>query len=277
MNRQSPHEFDAASIAAAFVEARLAAKPMDQFPGPIPANLTQSYLCQDTAIGLWPDVIAGWKIGKIAPELASDPGVGRLAGPIFSRLVLHARPGHVVDFPMIEGGFCAVEAEYVLRLGVDAPAGRTDWTRDDAIALVDAAFVGVETAASPLSGINALGPTVVAADFGNNAGLILGSEITDWREDWLESRTCQTEIDGALVGEGGALTIPGGPFEALRFLLELAARRGRPLKAGDLISTGAATGIHDIQIGQTAVASFGRDGIIECRAVKAETSLLGVK
>ena len=35
--------------------------------------------------------------------------------------------------------------------------------------------MGVEMAGSPLATINELGPTVVAADFGNNNGLILGT------------------------------------------------------------------------------------------------------
>jgi 2-keto-4-pentenoate hydratase len=36
-----------------------------------------------------------------------------------------------------------------------------------------------------------------------------------------------------------------------------------------LISTGAATGVHRIEIGQSAVADFGDDGRIACFAVPA--------
>jgi 2-keto-4-pentenoate hydratase len=99
--------------------------------------------------------------------------------------------------------------------------------------------------------------------------LILGPEIADWQARPLDSFTCRTLVAGQLVGEGGALSLPGGPFEALKFLLEVCAKRGRPLKAGDLVSTGAATGIHEIVAGQGARAEFGRDGTIECRATKA--------
>jgi hypothetical protein len=55
----------------------------------------------------------------------------------------------------------------------------------------------------------------------------------------------------------------------LAFLLNLLHRRGRRLEAGQLISTGAATGVHDILAGQTAVADFGPDGHIDCLAVPA--------
>jgi 2-keto-4-pentenoate hydratase len=59
---------------------------------------------------------------------------------------------------------------------------------------------------------------------------------------------------------------PGGPFESLRFLLALNARRGRPLRSGDFVSAGAITGVHEIRVGQSARAVF--DGAIEvaCRA-----------
>lgn len=268
MNLHSPKGFEAASAAAEFVKARRAATALPGYPGPIPTRLADSYACQDAAIDLWGDRIVGWKVGLISPEIASDPGVGRLAGPIFAKQVQRAGTG-VADFPVFVGGFAAVEAEFVLRLGVHAPAGKTDWTQDAARELVEAMHFGIETAGSPLATINDLGPTVVASDFGNNAGLILGGEIEGWRERSLASLVAETQIDGAVVGRGDGASVPGGPFEALRFLLELQARRGRPLKAGDLISTGAATGIHVIVERQTAQARFGRDGTIRCRAVKA--------
>jgi 2-keto-4-pentenoate hydratase len=109
---------------------------------------------------------------------------------------------------------------------------------------------------------------VVASDFGNNRGLFLGPVIADWRAR-LSSLTCETFIEGRSVGRGGATSIPGSPLEAVRFLLEHCARRGRPLRRGQLVSTGAATGIHQIAVGQTARVAFGSDGTIECKAVGA--------
>ena len=72
--------------------------------------------------------------------------------------------------------------------------------------------------------------------------------------------TCESFIEGKSVGKGAASDLPGGPVEALRFLAEHCAQRGRPLKAGMLISTGAATGIHDIAAGQRARVDFGALG-----------------
>jgi len=255
-------------VARRFVEARLSASALGEYPGPMPSDLHDAYAIQEAAIALWPDKIAGWKVGRINPPDSEKYGEIRLAGPIFARAVLRAPDGNaVVDFPVFSGGFAAVEAEYVFEVGEDAPAQKTDWTLADAEAIAGRLFVGVETAGSPLATINALGPAVVISDFGNNAGLILGPEVTTWRARDLMALSCETFVNGVSVGRGSAGSLPGGPIEALRFTAQHCARRGRPLAKGTLVSTGAATGIHDLIPGDTARIAFADIGQIECRAV----------
>jgi 2-keto-4-pentenoate hydratase len=256
----------APEVAARLVSARLDAQALDAYPGSPPATLEQGYLVQEVAIHLWPDEIAGWKIGLVPPPLREKLKSDRVAGPIFSRSLRNAMG--VVEFPVFEGGFAAVEAEFVFRMGRDAPAGKTTWTEDEAASLVAGLHIGVETAGSPMSFINDMGPTVVASDFGNNFGLILGGEVPNWRKR-LKDLRAKTEIDGKTVGEGSAMNLPGGPMAGLTFLLSHLARRDRPLRAGQYVSSGAVTGVHDIREGQTSKLSFGGDGSIECRAVKA--------
>ncbi|MDE1147830.1 MAG: 2-keto-4-pentenoate hydratase [Azospirillaceae bacterium] len=258
-----------AAAAAAFVAARQTAHALPGYPGPTPIDLAQGYAAQELAIALWPDRIAGWKIGRIPLDWEETLGEPRLAGPIFARAVWQAQGAAVTPFPVFQGGFAAIEAEYVFRLGTDAPAGKTTWTEAEAAELVATLHIGIEPAGSPLATINDLGPPIVVSDFGNNAGLILGPEIADWRGRSWDSMRCETVIEGKVVGRGGAAAIPGGPLSALRFLLTHLAGRGRPLKAGDLISTGATTGIHDIVAGQSGHVDFGPDGILHCRAEPA--------
>lgn len=253
-------------IARAFVDARRNGRALAAYPGVEPSSLDAAYAIQDEAIAAWPDRVAGWKLGRINAPYDARFGAGRLAGPIFSRAVWTAG-ALPTRFGVIDGGFAAVEAEYVLELGEAAP-DRDGWTAAAAGSLVARVFTGVEIAGSPFAGINSHGPAVTASDFGNNAGLILGPEVSGWR-DRLPDLTCAMKIDGAVVGRGGAASIPGGPLDSLAFLLNLLHRRGRRLEAGQLISTGAATGVHDIVVGQRAVADFGEDGRIECLAVPA--------
>ena len=87
--------------------------------------------------------------------------------------------------------------------------------------------------------------------------------------DWA-SMTAETFIEGRSVGKGGAASIPGSPLAAFAYLLGHAASRGRPLKTGQLVTTGASTGIHDIVAGQTSTISFGAQGELSCVAVPAK-------
>ncbi len=262
----------ARDIAGTFVAARQAARALPDFPGKPPSDLAASYKVQDEAIALWPDEVAGWKIGRVQPHQVAALGADRLAGPIFSHYVWSARAGDEVQIPIYENGFAAVEAEYVFRIGRDAPASKTEWTATEAADYVGAMHVGVETAGSPLATINDLGATVVVSDFGNNHGLILGPEVPDWRARLEKGLTCETFIEGQSVGSGAASAAADGPLDALAFLLGHLAQRGKPLRAGQLVSTGAVTGVHDIRIGQRSRVSFNGSGDILVTAVRAEAN-----
>lgn len=261
------------SIAEAFVGARRRGASLPGFPGAIPDDLVAAYRVQDAAISLWPDRVVGWKVGYIAAERRDGSGDDRLLGPMFARN-LHVGAGGVA-FPVFVGGFGAIEAEYVLRLEADAPEGKLDWTPEEAAALPARLYIGIEIASSPLATINELGPRVVVSDFGNNNGLVLGPEIEGWLGIPEAELLAETWIDGVRVGEGGASRLPGGLRAAYAFALSRSARRGRPLRAGELIATGNATGIHDIVVGQEATVRFGSHGEISGRAVAAAPDATG--
>jgi 2-keto-4-pentenoate hydratase len=255
------------AVAERFVAARLGARALPDYPGPLPETLAEAYARQDAAIALWPDDIAGWKVGGIGAPAAARLGAQRLAGPIFRRDLWRACADAITPLPVIPGGFAAVEAEYVFVLATAAPAGRTEWTAAQAADLAAELRVGIELAGSPLASINELGPAVVVSDFGNNAGLLLGEPISDWRSRPLESLTCETQVNGRRVGRGTAAAVAGGPLAALAFALSCCARRGRPLGGGAAISTGACTGIHEVRVGDAVRVAFAGAGELRCRIV----------
>lgn len=255
-------------IVETFLDARRAGASLPDFPGTIPDTLVDAYAVQDAAIAGWDDEVVGWKVGYIATEKRDVSGDERLLGPVFRRNLQQATEGLEIAV-FAPGGFGAIEAEYVLRLDADAPADKTEWTPEEAAALPSTLFVGLEVASSPLATINVLGPRVVVSDFGNNNGLVVGAEIPDWTS--LDEATLRAEsrIDDTVVGTGGATTLPGGLRAAFAFALSRSARRGRPLKRGELIATGNATGIHDILPGQRAHVVFEGRGEIRATVVAA--------
>ncbi|MGO1072192.1 2-keto-4-pentenoate hydratase [Lysobacter sp. CA199] len=265
-----PSDASLRAIAEALVHARRHARPLAEFPGEIPPDLLRAYHVQDYAIARWQDRLVGWKVGFIAPERRDGSGDERLLGPIFQRgLQRSSSAERAIDIPVFEGGFAAVEAEYVLRLEADAPPEQTQWTPAQALAHPASLWIGVEVASSPLASINQLGPCVVVSDFGNNNGLVLGARIPDWQTLDETGLIAETFIEDRQVGRGGAPHLPGGLRQAFAFALARSAQRGRPLRRGDLIATGNATGIHDIRVGETARIAFGDHGRILCRAVSA--------
>jgi 2-keto-4-pentenoate hydratase len=273
MNTRIAAGFSAeADLASRLVSARLTSTPLTDFPGRIPDTLAEAYACQDAAIAQWPDRIQGWKVGRILEPWFSRFGEDRLVGPIFANDVQFAWPGVMSEFPVFDGGFAAVEAEFVVRLGTDALPSKTNWTPIEARDLVAEFHVGIETAGSPLATINDLGPAVVISDFGNNAGLIVGPEVTNWRDLMPNQLASETIVEEKRVGTGTAASIPGGPLAGLAFALNRCASRGFPLKAGQFVSTGATTGVHEIRSGQSARVVFAGVAELRCRAVAAEVA-----
>lgn len=263
-----------ADTAARLVQARLAAAALADFPGTLPRDLAEAYECQQAALAQWPGEVIGWKVARIAPEWRAHFPDERLIGPIVSGRLYRQVPGAIVECPVIERGFAAIEAEIGIFVASDAPADRVDWTSQSAASLVGQLCVGAEIASSPLPSINDLGPAAIISDFGNNWGAIAGAVLVDF----TGALSVTTRIDGSIVGSA-SIVIPEAPLAAFAFALNTAAKLGRPLRAGQYISTGMITGVHDIRVGQRARIEFGigDDGrgvgseprVIECRMVRS--------
>ena len=258
-------------VAAELVAARREGRSLTRFPGVVPSSMTEAYRIQELAISRWQDSLVGWKIGYISADRRTAGDPDRLVGPIW-RQQYHLSEEHVsaVEVGIFTSGFAAVEAELVIRLGQDLPE-HGGWTAEEAADLAQHLLVGIEVASSPIPDINSLGPTVIAADFGNNNGLVLGSILTGPPGGTPVQLACY--IDGQLMGEGSAENLPGGIHNGLATALNILTSRGQPVRAGMIFATGAITGIHPIGPGQHCRVDV-RDGpSVELRTVDARTLL----
>jgi len=253
---------EVANIAERFLSARRAARGFADYPGIFPDSLDDAYRIQDEAIAGWGRPVVGWKVGRVLPPHSGRFSTDRLAGPIFS--MIEAHNGETPVLPIFANGFAAGEAEYLLRIGSSPLPGKSTFSIDEAAELIEAVHVGIEIASSPLRTINELGPVAVVSDFGNNNGLLVGPAIPDWRSSNFESWPVTTLIDGVEAGRGSASAFPDGAIGSARFLFEHLARRGIPLRAGQWISSGAVTGVHDARPGQAVEARFGDRYRLSC-------------
>lgn len=254
----STHHSNAEIVAEAFTSARHSGLGVDFYPGERPQTLEEAYQIQDLAISKWPHQLVGWKVGGIGPQDAVTLGEAKLAGPVFDNKVFKSN-GRRIDMPVFAEGFAAVEAEIIMVISKDAPADKVNWTIDEAREYVGAVHIGVEIASSPFAQINEMGPLVTISDFGNNNGLILGEKLPDWENSALEDWTVETIIDEQSKG----VTTPPQPLESVRFILGNAAKRGRPLKKGMIITTGAITGVHQAYSGQRSTIKCSRAADID--------------
>jgi 2-keto-4-pentenoate hydratase len=252
---------DPAQIAGRFLSARRSASGLAEYPGPFPATLEEAYRIQDQAIAAWGKPVIGWKVGRINPPLSEQFGTDRLAGPIFASTAAEAGEPCM---PVFAEGFAAGEAEFLLRIARTPEPGKRRFSLDESADLIEAVHVGIEIASSPLGAINRLGPIAVISDFGNNNGLVIGAAIPDWRSRGFEQWEVTTLLDGAEAGTGRASSFPDGAIGAARFLFELMASRGIALQAGQWISSGAVTGVHDARPGQRVEARFGDGYRVAC-------------
>ncbi len=256
------------TIADAFVSARRQWEVLPEYPGERPASLAAAYAIQDCALSVWNREIGGWKVGRIAEPVSTALGADRLAGPVFADMIRDAggEPGGaLVEFPIFERGFAAVEAEFMLRLS--PREGALPITREEAMGWVDEVRIGIEIASSPYPGINTDGPCVTVSDHGNNAGLLLGRQVPAELWPRLDEIDVSLAIDGRQAGRATTATMLDGPFGAMCFLLANLRQRGIPAQPGWWVSSGAITGVHQIAAGQQVVAHFA--GVGEARATIA--------
>lgn len=251
-------ELDA--ISEQLVAARVNAVALPNFPGRLPGTLAQAYAVQTASIARWPDDIAGWKVGMVPEDDRPRLDAERLAGPIFKSFVFEVGSGSTRTMAIYERGFAAVEAEFVLQLATTIQPVAREYSDEELANLVSALYVGAEIASSPLADINQLGPCCVVSDFGNNAGLLVGPRVPDWNSVSPDSLSVEVTVDDVVVGAATASAIKGGLLQVLRFLIGLCADRGLVLAEGTYVSSGAVTGIHDVDVSSKARVDFGSHG-----------------
>lgn len=257
----------AEEIARAFLTARREARVLDEFPGALPTTLADAYRVQEALIRLDGRPVVGWKVAMIPPALREALGDERICGPVFEGLVRDVAADTEIDAPVHDGGFAALEAEFVARFATAAEPGPSGFDAATIAAALAEIHAGVEVASSPLPTLNAIGPLAVVCDRGNNAGVIVGPPLAGWRHRAPALFASRMTIDGVVVGEGSAASVPGGPLGAVVWLAEHLHRRGRRLSAGDVVSTGMTTGVHDVRPGAVARVDFAHVGGIDLRVV----------
>lgn len=251
------HDIDVDAVAEAFSNARKNHTALTEFPGgSIPASIELGYKIQAKEIEHWNDELVGWKVGGVPPQLQEKYGQTRLAGPVFKQNLQYCKHGETVKVPVFNGGYSAVEAEYVFELGDLSTLPSTDVSLEQAITAINKVYMGYENASSPLSIGNDFGPLGPISDFGLNNGVIVGPELVNWSVDQILSLPITVNLNGEHMNTCPAKDGLDGPFGAVKFLIEFIKQNNYSTKAGVLVSSGALTGVHKAFPGDKAEVIF---------------------
>lgn len=241
------------SAARLLLNARRNSTPLDALPEACrPEDEADAYAIQD-AVARELGTLRGWKVGAPTPDAAPS------FGPIFTLV------GAPAQFPSASHRLFGIEAEIAFRFGRDLPGGAP---RELVLAAVAGVHLAMEIVESRFKDLRTAQPLSVLADNISNGALVLGPELRQWQGVDLARPPSRVVIDGAEVGHCTTGNTGGDPIRLLVALVNHAAARGKPISAGQVVTTGATTGMHFARPGSVAVADFGDWGQVETRFTK---------
>lgn len=238
-------------------QARRRYRPLP--PALRPRSLDETYAVQEALQALMAGgsrAVAGHKVALTSPAMRHLLKVEEpFAGVIFADTV-HLSPATVRAGDFVRLG---IECELAVRLERDLPAAGAPYDREKVARAVGACMAAFELVDDRNADYGNLDAPSCIADNGWNAGVALGPARADWRTLDLERAAGRLTINGRTAGAGRAGDVMGHPFEALAWLANLAARRGRSLERGRIVMTGSIVATTYVAPGDRAVFAF--DGL----------------
>ena len=199
--------------------------------------------------------IVGHKIGLTSPAVQKQLGVDQ---PDFGLLFDDMDVSALAVVPMAGLLQPRIEAEIAFVLGADLTG---DFTPADVRAAVDVMAPALEIVASRIAGWDiSIADTI--ADNASSGLFVLGAERL--RLDELEPVDVQMElsVDGEVVSKGSGAACLGDPLTALAWLATAARDLGDPLRAGQVVLSGALGPMVPVRPGMHVTATLSGLGTV---------------
>ncbi len=212
--------------------------PVVATPDSGPANTAEAYATQRA---LW-QALAGnvrptaWKV------TATAMGETPMAAPILPQRLFIGSSTTPAPFPsqtLINPG---IEAELAVRFGQDLPPRPTPYRLEEIRAAIAGLCVTMEIVDTRLADPQAAGPNWRLADSLLNGGLIIGTPIPDWRDLHFDALPVRVHAGKEVLADRLGTQPLGDLFHCLPWLIGHAGG----FRAGDMVTTGAWTGMHPL-------------------------------
>ncbi|WP_244928828.1 fumarylacetoacetate hydrolase family protein [Nocardioides sp. W7] len=225
-------------------------------------DLAAAYAVQSRNIEALRDAgatVVGRKIGATSLAVQQQLGVDQPDfGWLFDDMDLTGAP----EVPMERLLQPKAEAEIAFVLKADLAEGPLDDAQ--LRAAVDYAVAALEIVDSRITGWDiAFGDTV--ADNASSGLYVLGTERRTLEEVEPVEVTMSMSIDGVEVSTGDGAACLGDPLNALAWLARTAREYGEPLRAGQVVLSGALGPMRDVPPGATVTAELSGLGSVTAR------------
>jgi len=197
--------------------------------------------------------IAGWKVGARTPTAEPNPAPLLAGALVKSPARFNGTAMHMIG----------VEIEISFHIVRDIAAREAPVGREEALAAVGDAFVGMEVVDTRLANFRELDPEWLLADNQMNHALVVGDSIKNWKGlDW-PNLAVKLVIDGKTIVEqkGGLGAVD--PVRPLVWMIDHAVRQRGGLRKGQAITTGSWTGLRYYPPGSKARGEFIGLGAVE--------------
>jgi 2-keto-4-pentenoate hydratase len=180
--------------------------------------------------------LVGYKIGCTSKVMQDYLGIPHpCAGGVFERGV-HDSGAQLASGDYLRVG---VECEITMRLARDLEPSEEPFTAEWVMEAVDACHPAIEIVDDRYVQWETLGaPTLVADDF-FAAGCVLGAPVARSRLPDLRDVRGWALVGGSEAGRGSGADVLGHPGQALAWLANHLALKGRGLHAGQIVLTGS--------------------------------------
>lgn len=205
--------------------------------------------------------IVGKKIGLTSPAVQKQLGVDQ---PDYG-ILFH-------DMEILNGGTISMtklmqakaEAEIAFVLGADII--QENLTITDIINSIDYAVPAIEIVGSRIENWN-IGITDTIADNASSSHFVIGHTPKMIDEFDMVNLKMQMTRNGEIVSEGTGRDCMGSPLNSTLWLARKMQEKGSPLRAGELIFTGALGPMYTIKSGDELTAHFDQLGSVSVKFI----------
>ncbi|UYV36301.1 fumarylacetoacetate hydrolase family protein [Rhodobacteraceae bacterium D3-12] len=253
---------DHQTLGRVLAEARREGRKLRDYPCDRPESLDDAFAVQDAMVAAMGVLVAGWKVGltsKLAQEVVGVDAP--FAGPVFADAVFESGAG----LGLAEGDLGILEAEVGFRMKESLPPRDGAYTRAEVLGAVGAVMPVFEWVNKRLPGDIREAKEWLVADGTFNSAVICGAEVAFDPGMDLRGETVAVFQDGEEKASGVGANALGDPAEVLVWLANDLRRRGKGLRAGDVVATGLLSGLVYAEAGADYAARFATLGQVNLR------------